>query len=196
MSRRFGRVLGMRRYKRMFVVVAEGTVSEYEYFQLLNDKAIVRVKCLRSSGNRPPLEALKHVRKYVSEENLNRTDEAWVIVDRDSWPEEHLAALNEWSNEKENYGFALSNPKFEYWLLLHFEDGDRVSTSAECDRRLTRHLPQYDKHIPKQHFSLERIRAAVERARRRNNPPCTDWPRNSGTTVYLLVRRILEAQDA
>lgn len=36
MRRRFGRSLGKRPYKRMFVIVAEGTVSEFEYFQLLN----------------------------------------------------------------------------------------------------------------------------------------------------------------
>jgi hypothetical protein len=43
--------------------------------------------------------------------------------------------------------FALSNPKFEYWLLLHFNDGTGIASSRDCSDRLKRHLPGYDKGI-------------------------------------------------
>ena len=128
---------------------------------------------------------------------MQKADEAWVVVDRDSWPAEHLAELHAWSQSKENFGFALSNPMFEYWLLLHFEDGDRVANGEHCNERLRRHLPNYDKHIHEQHFTPARIQSAVDRARRRDDPPCADWPRNPGsTTVYRLVERILAVQGS
>ncbi len=193
MTPRFRRPTGQRRYKNMFVVVAEGTVTEREYFSLMNEDSIVRVKCLKSRSNLPPKEALRRAQEYVRKEDLKRTDEAWVVVDKDSWPDGHLVELRAWSQSRPNYGFALSNPKFEYWLLLHFESADGVQTAGECDRRLTKHLPGYDKHIEPKDFPAETIRAAVARAKKRDNPPCEDWPRGPGTTVYRLVERILQS---
>ena len=193
MNPHFHRLQGMRRYKRMFVVVAEGTVTEPEYFPLLNEDLIVHVKCLKSRNNLPPKEALRLVRAYVRKEELRKNDEAWVVVDKDSWPEEHLIELSAWAQTRDNYGFALSNPKFEYWLLLHFEEANGVTSSADCDRRIPKHLPGFDKHIDPQHFPIERIRTAVARAKTRDNPPCNDWPRKPGSTVYRLVEKILDA---
>jgi hypothetical protein len=123
----------------MFVIVAEGTVTEQEYFRLLTDESIVQVKCLKNRKGLAPREALDRVHAYVRREGLRALDEAWVVVDKDQWPEEHLSELHAWSQTKGNYGFALSNPKFEIWLLLHFEDAAGVATSHECDRRLANH---------------------------------------------------------
>jgi hypothetical protein len=112
MKPHFRRPAGQRRYKRMFVIVAEGTVTEQEYFQLLNNESIIHIKCLRNRTNLNPKDALLRVREHISKESLRKTDEAWVVVDRDSWAKEHLAALHSWAQSRSNYGFALSNPKF------------------------------------------------------------------------------------
>jgi hypothetical protein len=193
MKPNFRRPTGQRRYKRMFVIVAEGKVTEQEYFQLLNDESIIRVKCLRNRSNLTPKDALLRVREYVRNEPLRKHDEAWVVVDKDSWEEEHLDELHNWAQSRSNYGFALSNPKFEYWLLLHFEDGKGIVTSEQCSNQLDKYLPDYDKHVDARKFTNERIKAATDRAKKRDNPPCTDWPRKTGTTVYKLVEKILES---
>jgi len=177
----------------MFVIVAEGTVTEQEYFPILSDDSIVHVKCLKNRKNLPPQKALRRVQEYVREERLKASDEVWVVVDRDSWPPEHLNTLHAWSKSQKNYDFALSNPKFEYWLLLHFEDADGVTTSEHCNRKLAIHLPGYDKHIDPNHFTRKRVEDATRRARNRDTPPCADWPRNAGTTVYRLVEKILQS---
>lgn len=115
------------------------------------------------------------------------------MVDRDQWSEHQLARLHRWSQGANNYGFALSNPKFEYWLLLHFEGAKGVRTSRECSRRLRRHLPGYDKDVHGRKFTRTNIENAVRRAEERDNPPCVDWPREPGqTTVYRLVGKLLE----
>jgi len=99
------------------------------------------------------------------------------------------------SLQQENYGFALSNPKFEYWLLLHFEDGTGVNSSRDCTDRLKRWMPDYDKAIDTRKISQAQIDDAIRRARQRDHPPCEDWPKNLGqTTVYRLIENILEAR--
>lgn len=37
------------------------------------------------------------------------------------------------------------------------------------------------------------ITDAIRRARQRDNPPCGDWRRTTGTTVYKLVESILDS---
>ena len=69
-------------------------------------------------------------------EGLKKSDEAWLVVDKDQWTDEQLSQLHQWSLKAKNYGFALSNPKFEFWLLLHFEDGSGVSSSQICSQKL------------------------------------------------------------
>ncbi len=114
------------------------------------------------------------------------------MVDKDNWTDEQLRELHAWAQARDNYGFALSNPKFEYWLLLHFEDGTGIASLRDCIERLKRYLPDYDKGIHTRKFNRERIEEAIRRARLRDDPPCFDWPRAlGGTTVYKLVESIL-----
>ncbi len=123
-------------------------------------------------------------------------DETWVVVDRDEWTDEQLEKLHTWSDEKGKCGFALSNPKFEYWLLLHFEEGTEIASSSACSERLKKHLPNYNKGINPADFTREKVLAAVKRAKIRDKPPCLDWPRRiGGTTVYRLIENMLKADD-
>ncbi|HEV2523771.1 MAG TPA: RloB family protein, partial [Gammaproteobacteria bacterium] len=125
---------------------------------------------------------------------LKETDEAWLVVDMDQWSIEQIGQLFAWSQLKENYGLALSNPMFEFWLLLHFEDGNKVTSANECSERLKRHLPEYKKGIDIRKFTVEAIHNAIRRAKQRDNPPCTDWPKTMGvTTVYRLVEKLVSA---
>lgn len=137
-----------------------------------------------------PLRVLSRMNEYLKGENLKRTDEAWLVVEKDQWNNDQLTQLHKWSLKAGNYGFALSNPKFEYWLLLHFEDAKSLS-SRECTEHLKRHLPDYDKNITPSKITPERITDAIRRDGSRDTPSCPVWPQTSGTTVYKLVKNIL-----
>jgi hypothetical protein len=128
---------------------------------------------------------------WLKKNDLKDPDEAWLVVDKDQWTDDQLTLLHNWSQSKENYGFALSNPKFEYWLLLHFEDGNGVQSSAQCSERLSRNLPDYDKGVDIRKFTQASIGDAVGRAKLRDKPLCADWPRTIGTTVYRLVEKLI-----
>ncbi|MBF0495993.1 MAG: RloB domain-containing protein [Deltaproteobacteria bacterium] len=196
--RKFQRDSGQLPYRKMFFIAAEGTVTEPQYFNIcktfIDLQPVIRVKCLNVKHSSPPY-VLKRMNRCLKEETLKESDEAWLVVDNDRWTEAQLTQLHDWSRKRNNYNFALSNPKFEYWLLLHFEDGHRISTSKECSDRLKGHLPGYDKGIPSGKITREMITKAIERAKQRDNPPCPDWPRKPGTTVYRLVENILNAPD-
>ncbi|WP_417913536.1 RloB family protein [Candidatus Electronema sp. JM] len=189
---RFTRAIGQRSYRKLFLIAAEGEKTEQQYFNFFNSReATIKVECLKSGHSSSPFHVLKRMKTELKKNELKDSDEAWLVVDKDQWTDEQLSELHTWSQEKENYGFALSNPKFEYWLLLHFEDGKGVQSSAQCSERLKQYLPDYNKGICINKFPKENIADAVRRAQQRDNPRCVNWPQNVGTTVYRLVERLI-----
>ena len=190
--RKFRRQSSERRYRKMFVLATEGSKTESQYFSIFNDQNhTVHIKFLRGGDRSAPRQVLKRMRDYLKEVDLRDSDEAWLVVDKDQWTDKQLLELSEWAGEAENYGFALSNPKFEFWLLLHFEDGNGVNNSKTCTQRLKLHIPGYDKSINARKISEDMITEAIERAKKRDTPACRDWPQNTGTTVYRLVENII-----
>lgn len=190
--RRFRRPLGERRYRKLYVIAAEGEKTEPQYFDLFNDEqGLIVVKCLQGGSESSPSRVLQRMEDYLQREQLRPSDEAWLVTDKDRWSDAQLVQLHQWAQKRPEFGFALSNPKFEYWLLLHFEDGKGVASASDCIQRLRRLLPTYDKGISAGWFTKERIQDAVHRAKVRDHPPCETWPETVGTTVYRLVERLL-----
>ncbi len=192
--RKFQRSLGERRYRKLFVISVEGTKTEPQYFEIFNkmNQNIIKINCLKGNHQSSPIKILKRMENHLKIEDLKETDEAWLVVDMDQWSLEQIGQLFKWSQLKDNYGFALSNPMFEFWLVLHFEDGNKIASINECLDRLKRHLPGYKKDIDIRKFTAETIHNAISRAKQRDNPPCADWPRAIGaTTVYRLVEKLI-----
>lgn len=185
------RPLGERRYKKLFVIATEGAKTEPQYFSIFNDQnSIVRVICLKGKNRSSPLQVLKRIKTCIEETSLRPSDEAWVVIDKDNWAEEHLIILFDWSKKSERYGLAMTNPKFEYWLLLHFEDGYGVSNGKECSTRLKKYIPEYDKSFDPRIITKIMIDKAIGRAKKIDTPSCEKWPLKTGSTVYRLIERI------
>ena len=189
--RRFERKIGNRRYLKCFFIATEGANTEPQYFEIFNNNdSLIKVKHLKGKHQSAPAKVLDRMQRYLNENGLRKTDEAWLVVDKDSWSNAQLDVLYQWTNDHTNHGLVVSNSKFEYWLLLHFEDGNGIATPWQCSTRLKHYLPDYVKDIEKAKL-LPGINKAIERARRRDQPRCQDWPRTTGTTVYRLVEKIM-----
>jgi len=193
-QKRFDRPPAHLHYRKLFVIATEGLKTEPQYFSIFRKQSLIQIKCIPKKYESSPLKVLKRLKKYIREESLNEEDEAWLVVDKDQWSDAQLRVLYDWTQKQNNYSLAVSNPKFEFWLLLHFEDGNRI-TAGNCIERLQRHLPEYKKKIDPSKFTPPKINDAVSRAKRKDNPRCSDWPRKTGTTVYCLIESILSAND-
>ncbi len=188
--RKYSRPIGQRRYRRMFFLSTEGTNTEPQYFCMFNDAStVIHVKVIKHRGA-DPKSVLREMRRYLEEGELRKRDGAWLVIDKDRWSDTQLQPLYEWSQTDARYGLAVSNPSFEYWLLLHFEDGDGIASAGDCLRRLKKHLPGYDKNLRIESLR-SRVNEAVSRAERKDTPLCPDWPRTTGTTVYRLVKNLV-----
>ena len=191
--RPFKRLKPYRSYRKIFLIATEGTRTEPIYFDMFNSRqATIHVKILstKKHDSSPP-QVLQLAEGFVKEKGLNKKDEVWLVIDRDQWTEEQLRGVLR-GCQGASFNLAVSNPQFEYWLLLHFEDGSGVTRSRDCTQRLRRHLP----HFEKSHLEVQKVEPgipdAISRAEAKDNRPCEDWPRTNGSTVYRLAKRLKE----
>ncbi len=108
MSRRraFQRPLGERRYRKLFLVAVEGAKTEPQYFAVLNTgNAVVRVECIPGEHASSPAHVLERLRLRIEKSSLMKSDEAWLVVDKNSWTDEQLLPLFVWSQQDDRNCF-------------------------------------------------------------------------------------------
>lgn len=191
------RLPGKRRYRRIFYIATEGTITELQYFKLIDgiqDSGVIKFPPGSKKGLEPPKLVEKMavwIKSLEKERSFTKEDQAWLVFDTDNRNNEHIQAAIDWARKDERYHIAVSNPKFEYWLLLHFGDGNNIGSGNDCDRRLLTFLPNYKKKIDPNKFSISTIKEAINRAGNRNNCGRLDWPKHTGTTVYKLLEQLI-----
>ena len=189
---RFRRRAPHREYRKLFVIASEGAKTEPQYFTVFGGRgASVRIRCLRRGRGSAPRHVLRCARDFETQERLRIDDEIWLVVDCDDWQEPELKKLLSWCRKKQNRHLAVSNPCFEYWLLLHLEESRATRTCTQCRQRLRDLLPGYDKGTVDMRRFKGKASDAIRRAKSADTPRCKDWPRTRGTTVYRLVEKLL-----
>lgn len=193
--KRFKRKSEFRNLRPVIVISTEGKETERQYFTMpafRSSELSVFIKIIPRDTKSNPKYVLKDMEEYISKNGTRKGDRHWLVLDKDNWSDDKLQKLYEWSIAKSNRGLAVSNPQFEYWLLLHFEDGNDISNKTECLNRLGNHCQSYNKsNLPVHRFNITNVKEAIQRAKSKDNPQCEKWHETTGTTVYRLVEIIL-----
>ncbi len=209
----FERLEGVRP-ARLIVIAAEGRYTENIYFEAMKTAMCasdVHVEVLRRDTNESnPDNVLRQILNFQNVYELEDDDQLWIVVDRDRWPEQMLAAVAQHCAQGNHLFFCVSNPCFELWLLLHLEDiagysNDQLRLLA-ANKKTTKRSDTWSKNRLKTlmgsyHESdydtsrlLPHVNKAVERAERLDVKPADRWPQTIGTRVYLLVKSIMGDQ--
>ena len=190
------RKTGGREYRSVCWVSAEGQ-TEKDYLRMDAFKgAPMAVKFPKDihPDRRNPAAVLKRFQKAMRTEDFRKNDEAWVVVDVDTWGEEEFAELLAWADSDPRHHLAISNPKFELFLLMHFDRGSGCTTPQKVDEVLKRYWQRYDKRESVTRFSLDEIKAAVENAAKKR-ASCKDIIPGPGMTdAHLLAARLIEGR--
>ena len=192
----FLRRSGNRPYKRLVVVSTEGFVTEPEYFRQLEaflDGDSMHLEVVSDPYSSDPSHVLRRANDAIRRLGLTEGDDAWCVVDKDRWSREQLREIHEWAADnaaKETRGFVVSTPKFELWLLLHVEEVSGQLSSSQVTERIRPYLHDR-KHIPSGFVTAERVHTAISRAEALVPPYYEPWPNKTGTTMFLLVRRLM-----
>ncbi|CAI3958209.1 unnamed protein product [Commensalibacter communis] len=190
-----------REYRKTFHILWEGRVTEKEYFEWIGRKTGIVIRSIKKSNDDTTSckKLLNLAEKYLvnHKDDIKRGDEIWIIIDQDNRNETdpYLDQLIGWQDPTRKYFVAVSDPKFEYWLLLHFECANNLSDAQNCCDRLEQCCQKQDakyklsKKFPSHFYTLDKVESAICNAKKRNRCKNEDDP--FYTDVYLLVEKII-----
>ncbi len=180
----------------LIVIASEDTYAVKEYFARFKTYR-VQVEVLPTEDTRSaPQHVVDRLDQFVKENVIVDGDTFWLCVDRDRWSEATLGEVLRHCLSKK-YGIALSNPCFELWLQLHFEDVDGTKrTSVEVTNRLRELLGGgYTKRCCRTiGITKELVEVAMRRARALDTSEDL-IPEAPATRVYKILDALL-ARDS
>ncbi|HEX6356898.1 RloB family protein [Actinophytocola sp.] len=176
----------VREERSQILVVCGAKATEPEYFRgLKKERRNPAVKVVVEAKGVDPVSL---VRFAAQKRDMMGCDEVWCVIDVDEFdvPKALVAAA------QKRVSLAISNPCFEYWLLLHFELCTAPLTCYDdVEPRLIRHVPRYHKSSLRFADFAPGVDDAVQRARGRCDDVGTEHSRNPSTGVWALVRQVI-----
>ncbi len=197
--------------EKIIVLAFEGNDTEEIYFdkfknsELFNDALIFLhiLKRQKNDTNSAPnhvFKKLKNEAKY--EYNFRDSDELWMIIDTDRW--KNITEIVLECKKQTNMYVAISNPCFEFWLLLHIKDiseynenelaliqkNAKVNTKKNyVDSKITEILGSYNKSNPRPELFLPTLERAIKQAKEldSNNE---EYPKSLGSHIYKIVEKL------
>jgi len=184
-----------RRDAKLFIVATEGKETEKQYFGMFKSSRIkVEILATTEDGKSAPEYVLERLDKFKERYDLSKDDMLWLVSDVDRWRDKKLSSVCSQARQK-GYNLAISNPCFEVWLTLHFEDIN-TQEDKDCDefkKRLRIILGSYNGSKLDISAYKPKIKDAVNRAKNLHPSSQQDWPPTLGTHVYRLVEILLKS---
>lgn len=177
---------------RSTFIYCEGDRTEPGYFSMFRREGtsiiINEGKARNAGGEAGGLKALAEAR-LRSAGFRKGSDRIWIVLDKDENRKSELSGLRQWC-ESNGVGLALTNPCFEFWLLLHFDYHEEGQDCRAIVPMLSRRLGTgYRKEADYNHVLRGRVDTAVRNARtlRRGIPSDGYCDHNPFTNLDLLV---------
>lgn len=210
----FFRISKVREKEKVFVLAFEGNVTEAEYFDEIkslddfNDDLIYLhlLKRKKKDTNSAPRHVFSKLKKEAKEEyNFGKNDELWMIIDTDQW--KNIPEIISLCEAQGNMFVAVSNPCFEFWLLLHIckftdltkgeienlKENRKVSRSRRyIDQLLGNKIGDgYNKSNPRINRFVENVKIAIDEAKKIEKKD-EKHPSDLGSYVFKVVEKILK----
>jgi hypothetical protein len=196
--------------EKRFVLAFEGNITEEKYFSefknsnKFNDELIYLhlLKRAKDDTNSAPNHVFSKLKKEAKDEfNFKNGDELWMIIDTDRW--KNIPNIIEACNNLQNMFVAVSNPCFEFWLLLHIKDvqeyteeelelllkNKKIGSRNYVDTKIIEVVDSYNKANPKTDDFLPNIDIAILRAKNLDQPK-EEYPSKLGSHLYKLIEKL------
>ena len=192
-KKRDDRKLGIKRELNRVIIACEGTKTEVSYFEaffhaLIQNKNIAKTSfVIATHHHTDPIGVLKDLQAELKKDS--EFEHQWIVIDRDT----HESFADTLYKAKSiNINVAYSNPCFELWYLLHFEDFNVSIHRHDLPARLNKHIVYtknsmkiYQEILAFQQIAIERAKKLIiNHSKDRALNPTID---NPSTSVYQLV---------
>jgi RloB-like protein len=210
----FIRISNVKEIEKLFLLAYEGNETEPAYFESLkndyrfnNEKIeIVSLKRDKDDTKSAPKYVFETLERIKNEYDLGKKDELWMIIDRDR-NGNNIEKYYKKCQSETNFYFALSNPCFEFWLLLHlkdisefsedeltliFENKKNGSKKTFLKKLLSTILEDgYNESNLKPQRFVPFVQLATQRAKLLNVENEL-YPKKLGSDIYKLIEKIIK----
>ncbi|HEV3210652.1 MAG TPA: RloB family protein [Chthoniobacterales bacterium] len=184
--------------------MTEDKYAPKQYFSIFSHP---RLK-IEVFGTQDSKSAPAHVKTRLSDVRRNyqlheeNGDQLWLVLDKDHWMEishrsSTLRALSGYVGraQQQKVQIATSNPCFEVWLLLHFDDltePEKAYKCTEIEHKIrSTGIPYNKSNLPLKEFTRARIEDAVKRAKLMDEGETQWFPEKCCTRIYKIVELLL-----
>ena len=195
--------IGLSRFRKSFIrqtrqtviFLVEGKNTEPVYFDWLRNQRLVNEKFnlkLQHAEGATSAKGLLSRAKRIRKENPDAY--LCVILDKDANSEEILNSLQAWAKKfPEKCKVAITFPKFELFLLMHYGDVSGLNTAGAIDRQMEIYQPGYSrKKIPNmERLSADSVLDALKRAKLAKN----QLPERDASQIADLVQWLIKADE-
>ncbi|WP_214986716.1 RloB family protein [uncultured Nonlabens sp.] len=206
---------GFKDAEKLYILSYEGQKTEVTYFndfrqsEFFNDSGIIEIIPLEREVNTgtDPLSVKRLLKKAKANYPFKKSDEFWLIVDRDHWETIHKIDFNQLvidCNKEKNFFLAMSNPCFEIWLIMHLKEISEFNEEEQKELLENAKVSKKKNHIdivlgnlqgigynknPNPETFLPLTKTAIERAKKLDvdNEP---YPKNLGSHIYNLIEKL------
>ena len=185
-----------RQPKPRFLIVCEGIVTEPRYFKGVQhtERSLIDLEIEPGGTPKTLVERAAGLKREANgkarklRDDNQKYEEVWCVFDIDEHP---LIAEAKDQARANGIELAISNPCFELWALLHFQDQRAHIERSKVQHLCGTHMPGYEKRLnyealrPKYSDALKRAQDLERWHASRDTVGA-----NPSTTVYKLVERI------
>lgn len=206
---------GFSEAEKFYILSFEGEKTEVTYFndfrqsEFFNNSGRIEIVPLKREENTgtDPVSVKRLLKKTKANYGFKKTDEFWLIIDRDDWETIHKKDFKQLvidCDKEDNFFLAMSNPCFEIWLIMHLKDiseynkeeQNKIFENAKVSKNKN-HIDiilgdlqgiDYNKKPTPETF-LPLTKTAIERAKNLDtlNEP---YPKKLGSHVYKLIEKL------
>ena len=180
-----------RQPNKVILIVCEGKKTEKNYFQRLKEYLnLTTTIYIVPSAHPDPKQIIKYTKQQKIRQ-YNEYDEIYCVFDKDSHTLEYVNEVLRMAN-KNNFKTIVSDPCFEFWILLHFAKiTPKFSANKSPCEELQKHkdfkknLPHYSKDYDFKDIIANHLQTAIKNANEINNAKQTPY-----TEVVKLVENL------
>ena len=199
MSKKNRRPFTQRKRSERILIVVEGSECEPRYFRALRLQwrlsSIHVVPCAKGTD---PRSIVRYAKDELAKAHMEKAPfkDVWVVFDHERHGDNPLLLQAMDMARGNSIKVALSNPSFEYWLILHFIHTTALMLNASAAIAILKQfIPNYEKADYNTELVMPHIGIAIDHgARVRNHWRHHDIPRhgypNPMTDVDLLAQHL------
>ncbi len=197
-----------RRSRECILIVCEGRETEPNYFEALRrELKLGTVEVQVEGGGGAPASVVRRAVSAIEQRRRDAQraeragafsppefDQVWCVFDTENRRDNPSFEAAVKRGREGGFQLAVSNPAFEYWVLLHFEETSRPFRDAEeIIGVLRKHVPDYQKNKDIFRRVCRFTPQAIQRAEQvmANHDPGGDTFPNPSTLVHRLVGRMI-----